>query len=67
MQVTFQYQSSFVGSYLIINIKAPVFGEDADPENETENYGRIDIETDNYSVLTIMKDQIAAQANQRGL
>ena len=65
--MTFQYQSSFVGSYLIINLKAPVFGDEADPENESANYGKIEIETDNYSVLTIMKDQIAAQANQRGL
>lgn len=55
-EVTFQYQSSFVGSYLIITIKAPVFGEGADPEKESENYGKILIETDNYSVLTIMKD-----------
>lgn len=66
-QVTFLYQSSFVGSHLIIHLKAPVFGDEAEPDNESANYGRIEIETDNYSVLTIMKDQLAAQANQRGL
>jgi hypothetical protein len=40
----------------MIHLKAPVFGEGADPEKEQENYGKIEIETDNYSVLTIMKD-----------
>ena len=61
--VTFYYQSSFVGSYLIITLRAPLFGDDSDPNNESANFGRIDIQTDNYSVLTIMKDQITAQAN----
>ena len=61
--VTFFYQSSFVGTYLIINLRAPLFGDDADPNNDSNNFGRIDIQSDNYSVLTIMKDQITAQAN----
>jgi len=65
--VTFCYQSSFVGSYLIINLTAPVFGDEADHINESKNFGRIEIQTDNYSVLTIMKDQITAQANSRNL
>ena len=65
--VTFCYQSSFVGSYLIINLKAPLFGDEADEKNESLNFGRIEIQTDNYSVLTIMKDQITAQANQRNM
>ena len=52
---------------MIINLKAPRFGDEADPTSEQENFGKIEIQTDNYSVLTIMKDQITAQANQRNM
>ena len=38
-----------------------------DNEEEEVKIGQIQIETDNYSALTIMKDQISAQASQRNI
>lgn len=55
-QVVFNFQSSFVGSILTVTLAKAPTGE-----------GELIIQTDNYSVLTIMKDQITAQANQRNL
>jgi hypothetical protein len=55
-QVVFNFQSSFVGSMLTVTLSKAPTGE-----------GELIIQTDNYSVLTIMKDQITAQANQRNL
>jgi hypothetical protein len=55
-QVVFNFQSSFVGSKLMVTLSKAPTGE-----------GELIIQTDNYSVLTIMKDQITAQANQRNL
>ena len=55
--VTFIYKSSFVNSYLILSLKDP---KDDQP-------GEILIKSDNYSVLTIMKDQINSQATQRSI
>ena len=55
-QVVFNFQSSFVGSKLTVTLAKSPNGE-----------GELVIQTDNYSVLTIMKDQITAQANQRNL
>jgi len=42
-QITFNYKSSFINSYLIISL------------SESGSTGEITIQTDNYSVLAIMK------------
>ena len=47
--VTFIYKSCFVSSFLIINLKEP----------KGDQEGGITMKSDNYSVLTIMKDQIS--------
>lgn len=55
-QVVFAYKSSFIGSVILVTIYQPKMG-----------VGELMIQTDNYSVLTIMKDQITTQANSRNI
>ena len=57
-EIVFNYKSSFANSYIIITLSQP-----SDSNQSGQDYGEISIQTDNYSVLTIMKDQITQQAN----
>lgn len=54
--IQFIYKSSFVSSYIIIQLTNP---------NEEKTFGELSVQTDNYSVLTIIKDQISTNASQQ--
>lgn len=57
--VTYFFRSSLIGTYVMVECiqKGP----------ETEGLGLIRIQSDNYSVLTILKDHIFSMANSRNV